>query len=134
MTFKLDKILEGDTELVTELPFCRVLLMNDARFPWLILVPRKAGVREIFDLTKFERTTVMEEVNDCAEVLKKLTNAYKINIATLGNVVEQMHIHVIARQKNDDVWPKPVWGNGERIPYTKEELSKTVETIRKALG
>lgn len=134
MVFKLDKTLDGDTELVTELPFCRVLLMNDARFPWLILVPRKEGARELFDLTEFERTTVIEEVNDCAEVLKKITGAYKINIATLGNVVEQMHIHVIARQKNDEAWPKPVWGQGEKVLYTKDALSQTVDKIRKALG
>lgn len=133
MAFELNKTLEGDTAFVLDLPLCRVLLMNDSRFPWLILVPRKEGAREIFDLNKEERAVLIEEINHCAQVLQKDTGAFKTNVATLGNVVSQMHIHVIAREQEDDAWPKPVWGTGTKVLYEKDKLSQTIEHLRKIL-
>src|ERR1700681_3568453 len=113
----LDPQLERDTVAVGDLTLSRVLLMNDANFPWLIVVPRHAGAVEIFDLDEAERAQLMSELALLARLLKDLTVCDKINIAAIGNVVSQLHVHVIARRRDDPAWPRPVWGALPARPY-----------------
>jgi diadenosine tetraphosphate (Ap4A) HIT family hydrolase len=133
VAFILDARLDADTQHVGDLPFARVLLMNDARFPWLILVPRIASLRELIDLSQSDQQRLLDDINCAANALRTLENPDKLNIAMLGNVVPQLHVHVIARFANDAAWPKPVWGIGDRIPYAKHELRRYVDEIAVAL-
>lgn len=112
MVFALHPRLAADTIPIGDLPLCRVLLMNHRHFPWLILVPRREGMREMFDLGPKDYHAVMEEVRLAAEKFAAMTGAHKMNIAALGNQVEQLHIHIIARFKNDAAWPNPIWNSG----------------------
>ena len=132
MTFKLDSRLAADTIPLGEFSLCRVLLMKDSRFPWLILVPRRPGLVEIHDLEPAARATLIEEVAFASEKLKEATGAKKINIGALGNIVSQLHVHVVARFEGDAAWPGPVWGSGPAIPYAEGEAP--VEHLRKILG
>ncbi len=108
--FELDARLEGDTHFVGDWPVCRVLLMDDARFPWLILVPRVAGARELHALPSAVRAVVFGEITRATAALERATGAEKMNVAALGNMVPQLHVHVIARHAGDAAWPGPVWG------------------------
>ena len=128
--FALHSQLAKDTLFITDLALCRVLLMNDARYPWCILVPRLPDVREIFDLPASDQAAMWREVNLCTERLATLTRADKMNVATLGNLVPQLHIHVIARSIADATWPQPVWGKGEAQPYTAPAGTKRVEALQ----
>ena len=128
--FSLHPQLARDTLFVTDLALCRVLLMNDARYPWCILVPRIHDVREIFDLPASAQAAMWREVNLCTERLATLTRADKMNVATLGNLVPQLHIHVIARSSGDATWPQPVWGKGEAQPYSAPAGTKRVEALQ----
>ena len=133
MEFALHPKLAADTESVTEWQLSRVLLMNDKRFPWLILVPRQAGASEIFDLDELARTLLMREIGRAAENLKAWAGARggcdKINIGTLGNMVSQLHVHVVARRQGDPAWPGPVWGAGQPLPYEPDELSRLAREL-----
>ncbi len=113
--------LAADTLAVCDLSLCTVRLMNDARFPWLILVPMREGKSEIIDLLPGEQAQLLQEINLASRALQQLTKTDKLNIAALGNMVPQLHIHVIARHKNDTAWPKPVWGQGVAEPYKKAD-------------
>ncbi|MCR9260502.1 MAG: HIT family protein [Pseudomonadaceae bacterium] len=128
-TFVLHERLAADTSVVCELPFSRCLLMHDARYPWLILVPRMADLRDLHEVPAENRQTLFDEIDQVSQALIKLTDAYKINVAALGNQVPQLHIHVIARQQDDDAWPGPVWGVGEATPYADVELLKTLQNL-----
>jgi diadenosine tetraphosphate (Ap4A) HIT family hydrolase len=132
MTFALDPRLEADTLHLGDLALCRILLMNDSRFPWLILVPRRAGLVEITDMTPAERRALFEETAVAADRLKLLTRAKKINIAALGNVVPQLHVHVVARFETDAAWPAPVWGVGVAEPYADPQ--PMLDKLRRALA
>jgi diadenosine tetraphosphate (Ap4A) HIT family hydrolase len=112
----------------------RVLLVNDARWPWLILAPRRDGVVELTDLDAADRTQLIEEVASAAGFLKAHAGAHKINIGTLGNVVRQFHLHVVARTVGDPGWPGPVWGFGAAVPRDKVETRTLVEAARAGLG
>src|SRR5215470_13159384 len=107
--FTLDPQLARDTLPVGDMPLCRVLLIDDANYPWLLLVPRRPDTVEILDLEYIEQMQLMSEVTAAAGVMKDMTRCDKINVAALGNVVPQMHVHVIARSRGDAAWPKPVW-------------------------
>lgn len=109
--------LAADTVLVRDEPLSRVLLMNDARFPWLILVPRRPEAVEIFHLSPTDRAQLTEETAKAAQVLAGLYPGHKINIGALGNLVPQLHIHVLARRPGDAAWPGPAWGSGSAEPY-----------------
>lgn len=115
--FKLDARLEADSLPLLDLPLCRVRLMNDSRYPWLILVPRREGLRELIDLAPHDRSRLTDEVDACTRVLRELTAADKMNVAALGNLVPMLHVHVIARYIGDDAWPGPVWGVHPPCPY-----------------
>lgn len=115
--FMLDPRLAADTETVGDLPLCRILLMNDARFAWIVLVPRKAGLTEILDLSEAERAVLTEETMAAARALRAVAPCDKLNIGALGNIVRQLHVHVVARVEGDAAWPGPVWGSGAAKPY-----------------
>jgi diadenosine tetraphosphate (Ap4A) HIT family hydrolase len=117
MAFQLHERLAADTTFVADGPLSRVLLMNDARYAWLILVPRRDDVTELFQLSHDDRATLMEEVAQASKKLKTLTHCAKINVGALGNMVPQLHIHLIARNPGDAAWPGPVWGNGAAVAY-----------------
>ena len=127
--FVLHEKLAADTVHVTDWALSRVLLMNDARYPWLILVPRRAGLLEIHDLKHAESLVLMEEMKRASAGLKTLTGAAKINIGALGNLVPQLHVHVVARSPGDPAWPGPVWGQGTAEPYVAEPRDALCEKI-----
>lgn len=115
--FVLDPRLDADTLPVGDLALSRVLLMNDARFPWLILVPRRADVSELTDLSSADAAALMEEIRLATRVMLEMARPDKVNVGALGNMVAQLHIHVIGRFRSDPAWPGPVWGHGARISY-----------------
>ena len=132
--FELNPRIEADTVPVTEWPLCRMLLMNDSTYPWLLLVPRRAGVVEITDLAPGDRQTLLDEIARASTALRQAVAPHRINIAALGNVVAQLHVHVIARNTDDAAWPKPVWGAVPAQPYAPEALEKRLAQLRAALG
>lgn len=134
MTFTLHPQLAADTVEIARLDLCRVLLMNDATYPWLILVPERASLRDLHDLNADDRTTAMAEIDRASRALQQIYTPDKINVAALGNVVEQLHIHVIARFHNDAAWPAPIWGKVPVRPYADEALKESAEKIKAALG
>ncbi|MCW8834904.1 MAG: HIT family protein [Rhodospirillales bacterium] len=132
--FTLHPTLARDTVQVTDWPLCRVLLMNERRCPWLILVPQQPGLREIHDLSETDRTVVMMETTRASQALVAAFSPDKINIGALGNVVEQLHVHVVARFCDDFAWPGPIWGKDAPHPYDEQELADVLLQIRIALG
>ena len=114
--------LEKDCFVIGQLPLCALLLMNDANYPWFILVPQRENITEIHQLSDEDQQQLMRESSQLAAVIEKEFNADKINIAALGNMVPQLHIHHIVRYKSDPAWPAPVWGKLEAIPYLDEEV------------
>ncbi|MEX2451816.1 MAG: HIT family protein [Rhodospirillales bacterium] len=132
--FKLHPVLEKDTVAVASLALSRVLLMNDARFPWLILVPQREGMREIHKLSRADQTQLMTEAMRASEILEALFAPDKINIGALGNLVEQLHVHVIARFTTDAAWPGPVWGYGTAEPYAPDELERVRSRLVEDFG
>ena len=131
--FALDPRLESDTEPVIWLGLCELRLMNDSRWPWLILVPQRPGIEEIHDLTPLDQAMLTFETNMVAQALKKVSDCTKINTGALGNIVRQLHIHIIARSEGDPGWPGPVWGYGMREPYRRAALHQFADQIRVAL-
>jgi len=132
--FILDPRLDGDTHRVGDLELARVLLMDDARFPWLILVPRRANLRELTDLDTAAQQLLLAQIDRCARAMQSLFAPDKLNIAALGNVVAQLHVHVVARHAQDAAWPRPVWGFGERVPYAPDARDARLAALRRALG
>jgi diadenosine tetraphosphate (Ap4A) HIT family hydrolase len=125
--------LAADTVPVGDLALSRLLLANDANYPWLILVPRKAGLVELIDLARDERYQLLDEIDRAARALKTKTRCDKLNIAALGNQVAQLHVHVIARRKGDAAWPKPVWGAVPPAAYAPAARDALIATLRRAL-
>ncbi len=134
MSFSLDARLSSDTDFVGDLPLCRVLLMNDSRWPWLVLVPRRDNLAELSDLEAVDRTRLIEEAARMADWLKAHTRAEKINLGALGNIVRQLHVHVVARSAGDPGWPGPVWGFGAAVPYEDNEFRAMMAAARAGLG
>jgi diadenosine tetraphosphate (Ap4A) HIT family hydrolase len=124
--FTLDPTLKADTLHIANLGLCRLLLMNDSRFAWLILVPQRDGISEIHELSPLDQTMLTFETVMVSEHLQDLTGCHKINVAALGNQVRQLHVHVIARQTDDAAWPKPVWGSGPPTPYSDESAADLI--------
>jgi diadenosine tetraphosphate (Ap4A) HIT family hydrolase len=134
MAFELHPQLAKDCAHICDLKACRVLLMNNSQFPWLILVPMRDGVREISELGETDYQTVMQEVRFCTAQFLAHTNAHKMNIAALGNMVPQLHIHVIARFENDAAWPNPIWNSGVAgAPYSENVLAAKTSEIHALL-
>lgn len=132
--FELDSRLVADTHVLGEFPLSRLLLMNDAQYPWFILVPRREGISEVFELEAQEQQQLWQETLMLAERLKRVFVADKINIATLGNVVAQLHMHVIVRHKTDSAWPAPVWGKHPAQPYSESQLHALRVRLVQELG
>ena len=132
--FVLDPNIERDSVPLMWLGLCELRLMDDSRWPWLLLVPQRPGAVEIHDMTPLDQAMLSFEMTMVAQALKQTTACTKINIAALGNVVPQLHVHVIARNPDDHGWPGPVWGSGPRKPYQREDLHRLVATIRSALS
>jgi diadenosine tetraphosphate (Ap4A) HIT family hydrolase len=132
--FVLHERLEADTLFVTDWPLCRVLLLNDSNYPWLVLVPRRHGITEVHELDASDRQILVEEIAQASHKLQNLTGARKMNVAALGNMVPQLHVHVIARFDTDPAWPKPVWGQVPAASYTADAQAEMVAKLKKALG
>jgi diadenosine tetraphosphate (Ap4A) HIT family hydrolase len=125
--------LARDTVAIGDLALSRVLVVNDANWPWLLLVPRREGVCEIIDLDEVERAQLMTEITRAGRALKEVTACDKLNVAALGNVVPQLHVHVIARRSGDAGWPKPIWGAAPPVPHEQRELDRFIAAIRPKL-
>lgn len=132
--FVLDPAIERDSVPLMWLGLCELRLMDDSRWPWLLLIPHRPDAVEIHDLTPLDQAVLSFETTMVAQALKNVSGCSKINIASIGNVVPQLHVHVIARSEGDPFWPGPVWGNGPGKSYAEEELHKLVATIRTALS
>jgi len=132
--FILDKRLEAESIAISTLKLCEVRLFDDARFPWLVLVPRRTDLIEIIHVEAGEQAVFMEEIVKASRALKNITGCYKLNVAALGNQVRQLHIHIIARFENDVAWPAPVWGKGTRVPYQVKERRDLIARLKRELS
>jgi diadenosine tetraphosphate (Ap4A) HIT family hydrolase len=137
--FKADPAFDAGSVVVCDWPLCQVRLQDDARFPWLILIPRRAGLFEIEDLAPAERAELMNEVVRAGDRVRILGQAagrpvQKLNMAALGNVTAQLHVHVVGRRHDDGLWPGPVWGRGEAVPYGANGLQTAMSRIRLSPG
>lgn len=131
--FELDPRLQQDTLPVGDFPLCRLLLMNDAQYPWFVLVPQREEIVEVFQLDVEDQRTFWQETTELAEILKDTFGADKMNVAALGNVVSQLHMHVIVRRHGDPAWPAPIWGKHPAQPYTAEQVAAIREKLRLVL-
>ncbi len=132
--FSLDTRLAADTVAVVDLPLSAVRLMNDATYPWLILIPRREGAVEIVDLAPEDRVQLMEEIAQVSGVLRAMTRCDKLNVAALGNMVPQLHVHVIGRFAGDPAWPGPVWGKTPAQPYAEAPREGFIAALRARLS
>tara|TARA_B110000444_G_scaffold256203_1_gene292090 strand:+ start:1102 stop:1527 length:426 start_codon:yes stop_codon:yes gene_type:complete len=128
--FELHSRLVKDTFNVVDLNLCSLLLMNDSNYPWFILVPRRENISELFELNKLDQSLLNQEVNEVSKRLSLHFNAIKINVAALGNIVPQLHIHVIVRHETDPAWPNPVWNNVGIIPYEDDVSLNLIKDIK----
>lgn len=132
--FELHSQLRADCIPVGDFPLCRLLLLNDRQYPWLVLVPRRAELREVFELAEADRAQFHRESDLLAQVLSETFKADKMNVAALGNMVPQLHVHHIVRYRQDPAWPAPVWGKLPAVPYAENELADMLQRVRVALG
>jgi diadenosine tetraphosphate (Ap4A) HIT family hydrolase len=132
--FELHPQLTADTIEVDRWGCCRVLLMNDASYPWLILVPQRPGLRDLHDLPPEDLAAATAEIVRASQALEALFEPVKLNVAALGNQVPQLHIHVIARFEDDPAWPKPIWGVAPAVPYEAGALAERLEALRGAFA
>jgi diadenosine tetraphosphate (Ap4A) HIT family hydrolase len=126
--------LAEDTAEIGDLPLSRVLVSKDANYPWLVLVPRRAGAVEIIDLNEAEQAQLMTEIARVSRALRDITKCHKLNVAALGNAVPQLHIHVIARHTADAAWPRPIWGAAPPLAYDPQEIEKFIGALRARIG
>ena len=131
LEFRLHERLAHDGIVLGDFPLCRLLLINDVNYPWFVLVPRRADVTEIYHLNDEEQSQLIHESSYLAESLADTFAAHKMNVATLGNVVSQLHLHHIVRYETDAAWPDPIWGKAPAIPYTADQID---ELLRKLGG
>ena len=133
MGFALHPRLEADTVTIGDWPLCRVLLMNDAQYPWFILVPRREGAREIYQLGDADQAQLLRESSQLSRALMQAFRGDKLNVAALGNVVPQLHLHHIVRFAGDPAWPAPVWGRHPARPYAPAEQAERLKALRAVL-
>ncbi|HEX7883444.1 MAG TPA: HIT family protein [Afipia sp.] len=131
--WSLNPQLERDTINIGDLPLSRVLVIKDANYPWLLLVPRRPDVVEIIDLGEVEQAQLTTEINRVARALKDITKPDKLNIAALGNVVPQLHVHIIARRTSDAAWPRPVWGVVPALAHDPQEVENFIGALRRKI-
>ncbi|MCP5085072.1 MAG: HIT family protein [Alphaproteobacteria bacterium] len=132
--FQLNERLEADSHAVCALELCDVRLMNDNRYCWLLLVPRRAGLSEWHELAAEDAAQLSAEISRASGALKTITGADKINVAAIGNMVRQMHVHVVARHEGDETWPGTVWNSGAAIPHEAEALQAVRKKISQELA
>lgn len=126
--------LADDTVAIGDLPLGRVLVSKDANYPWLVLVPRRAGAVEIIDLEEAEQAQLMTEITRVSRALKEVTGCHKLNVAALGNAVPQLHVHIVARHTTDAAWPRPIWGTAPPLAYDPEKIEKFIGALRARIG
>ena len=131
--WSLHSRLKEDTIDIGDLPLCRVLVIKDAHYPWLLLVPRRPDVVEIIDLDEVEQAQLMTEISRVGRALKDITKCDKLNIAALGNVVPQLHVHIIARRTSAGAWPRPVWGVMPPLEHDAEEVQHFISALRRKI-
>ena len=131
--FQLHPRLKEDCIAVGRFDLCQLLMMNDSQYPWFILVPEKAGLTEIYQLGKAERQILTEESSYLAENLAALYQADKMNIAAIGNLVPQLHIHHVVRYQTDKAWPAPIWGKFTAVPYTQQHMTYSLAEVKRQL-
>ena len=131
-TFELHERLAADCITLADWPLCRVLLMNDASYPWLILVPRRPGLRDFHDVAPEDMPQFVDEISGASRALQSSFQPDKINVAALGNMVPQLHLHIIARFSDDPAWPGPVWGAQPAVPYESGALHERIESLKAA--
>ncbi|CAN5468178.1 HIT family protein [soil metagenome] len=131
--WSLNSNLEKDTINIGDLPLSRVLVIKDANYPWLLLVPRRADATDLTDLNEVEQAQLMTEINRVASALKEITKPDKMNIAALGNVVAQLHVHIIARRTSDAAWPRPVWGVVPPLAHDPQEVETFITALRRKI-
>lgn len=132
--FELHPTLAADTFVIGDLDLCRLLLMNDANYPWCILVPRRSGIREIYELPEADQQLLWRESSMLGRALMKAFDGKKLNVAALGNVVPQLHLHHVVRYENDPAWPSPVWGKVAAKPYDDASRRTFVQRLRPHLA
>jgi diadenosine tetraphosphate (Ap4A) HIT family hydrolase len=133
MSFKLHPQLEQDCIEVGHFTLCRLLIMNDSQYPWFIMVPERTNISEIHQLSIAEQHQLIDESSYLTGNLSRIYQADKMNVATLGNIVSQLHLHHIVRYQTDKTWPGPVWGQHNPVPYTNDELDKNLHLLRNNL-
>ena len=133
-SFSLHPQLAADTAAVTDLALCHVLFMDEPAWPWIVLVPRRANIREFIDLPAPERAVLMEEIAQASAVMQRLFRPAKLNVAALGNMVPQLHVHVIARFTDDPAWPRPVWGVQPRQYYAADAKADRLAELKAAFA
>ncbi|MBX3481263.1 MAG: HIT domain-containing protein [Caulobacter sp.] len=136
--FKLDQAFVATSHAVGDLPLCHVRLQDDARYPWLVLIPRRYGLREIEDLPTEDRVRLLEEAVTAGAAVRTVGEALgldvgKLNLGALGNVTAQLHMHVVGRRQGDPAWPGPVWGHSAAIPFVQDKLDRALRAARTAL-
>ncbi|WP_180900153.1 HIT domain-containing protein [Martelella soudanensis] len=132
--FQIDPRLERDSMAIADLGLCQLRLMRDARWPWLLAVPQRVGITEMFQLAPLDQTMLTFEVNEAAKALSGVTGAAKINVAAIGNIVRQLHVHIVARFAGDANWPGPVWGYGTPEPRPEDDSEALARRITEAMA
>lgn len=132
-SWSLHHQLQKDTLEVGDLPLSRLLIIKDSNYPWLLLVPRRSGASDLIDLTEVEQAQLTTEINRVSRALKEITKPDKLNVAALGNVVPQLHVHIIARRISDAAWPRPVWGLVPPAPYDPAEATRFTQALREKI-
>lgn len=134
MDFELHARLAADCHVLADLPLSRLLLMNDAQYPWCILVPRRAGIREIYELSEVDQFALLQESSQLGRAMMTAFSGTKLNVAALGNMVPQLHVHHIVRYEGDPAWPAPVWGRHPTRPYEDAQRQSFVERLMPRLA
>lgn len=128
----LDPRLKADSYTIIDLALCQVRLHHNGAFPWILLIPRQENLSEIIDLSPPDQLVLMQEIAVSSEIMRDLFRPKKLNVASLGNIVPQLHVHIVARYETDEAWPGPVWNNGVSRAYEADELEKRIDILRKA--
>lgn len=131
--FTLDPQLEGDSLPLIELDLCTVRLMKDANYPWILMVPKQNGLAELIDLSVEDQHKLTDEIRIVSTALQGITKCDKLNVAALGNMVRQLHIHIVARFEGDAAWPGPIWGKVPMKPHNEVESAKLIEAVQRAV-
>lgn len=134
MTFVLDEKLEADSYFITDLELSHVRLSKNAAFPWILLIPKRPEIVEIIDLDESDRNTLFTEIVHASQIMKNLFQPKKLNVANLGNIVSQLHVHVVARYEEDQAWPGPIWNSGVKADYDDKKLQERVALLQAAFN